>query len=543
MATTVADEPVRAPARVSRAGWYALTLVAAAQGVSLLDRQILSILAPAIKADLKIGDAELGLLYGTLFSLFYALFSLPLGRLVDGWIRTRLLAICVLAWSGFAGLSAFANSFAMLGVSRLGVGVGEAAAQPAANSIIFDTFPRARRGTAMAAMGVATALGLGLSMTLGGVVAGWWDARFPGGAFGFSGWQAAFIIAALPGLLLAWLIYRLPEPVRGGVDGIASPPDPHPFKASAEVLGAVTPGTNWYYLWRRDAGARQWAVNLISLAVIIVVCVTMERWAEGFSPSKAPPLQVLGHGVNSHMLQWFVVGFGAFVILNMFQSLKLTDRPAYNVVRSPSVILLMVIAGLQTSINYGVMGFTPSLLNRTFGLSMAQAGLQFGLLAAFLAIIGPVIAGPLSDWLTARMGGRGRVLLTLFSLGLSPLIGVWTYSAQELSSFYVRFAVYSIVLTLWLPPVYSLLYDLVLPRMRGVTSSLFIIITTLLGLGMGPYFVGIVSDRNGGDLAKAIMSINLVAPVTVVCLLVVLWRINREEATVLDRARAGGEAV
>src|SRR6478752_5058901 len=130
MASTVADEPTKPAAKVSSAGWYALALVSAAQGMSLLDRQILSILAPAIKADLKIGDAELGLLYGTLFSLFYALFSLPLGRLVDGWIRTRLLGICIFAWSIFAGMSAFAHSFSILGISRLGVGVGEAAAQP-----------------------------------------------------------------------------------------------------------------------------------------------------------------------------------------------------------------------------------------------------------------------------------------------------------------------------------------------------------------------------------------------------------------------------
>jgi MFS family permease len=545
MATTVAEaEPTGAPAsttKVSRAGWYALTLVASAQGLSLLDRQILSILAPSIRADLQIGDSELGLLYGTVFSLFYALFSLPLGRLVDGWIRTRLLAICIFAWSCFAGLSAFAGGFALLAISRLGVGVGEAAAQPSANSIIFDTFPRSRRGTAMAAMGIATALGLGLSMTLGGVVAGWFDARYPDGAAGFSGWQFAFLVAALPGLLLAWLIYRLPEPVRGGVDGIRSPEDPHPFKASAAVLASVTPVVNWASLWSRKASAKQWATNLIGLALIAGFCWVMTGVTQRFSPR--PPTDLLGLKVDPHVLQWFVVGFGAFVILNMFQSLKLTDRPTYNVVKSPSVILLMVVAGLQTSINYGVMGFTPSLLNRSFGLSQAATGVQFGLLSAGLALIGPIIAGPLSDWLTARMGGRGRVWLTIFSLGLSPLFGIWTYSATDLTSFYLRFSVFSVILTLWLPPLYSLLYDLVLPRMRGITSSLFIIITTLLGLGMGPYFVGIVSDRNGGDLAEAIMSINLVGPAIVICLLVVLLRVNRDEQTVLDRARAGGEVV
>ena len=181
MATVAADEPTKAPAKVSRAGWYALFLVSSAQALSLLDRQILSILAPSISADLGIGDAEIGLLYGTVFALFYALFSLPLGRLVDGWVRAKLLGICLAAWSFFAGLSAFASGFALLAIARLGVGIGEGATQPAANSIIFDEFPRERRGTAMAAMGIAVALGLGLSMTLGGVVAQWWDTRYAAG--------------------------------------------------------------------------------------------------------------------------------------------------------------------------------------------------------------------------------------------------------------------------------------------------------------------------------------------------------------------------
>lgn len=529
--------------RLSSAAWYSLALVSSTQAVSLLDRQILSILAPSIRADLQIGDAELGLLYGTVFALFYALFSLPLGRLVDGWIRTRLLAICLATWSAFAGLAAFAGGFGLLAISRLGVGVGEAAAQPAANSIIFDTFPRSKRGTAMAAMGIATALGLGLSMTLGGIVASWWDATYPKGTApgGFSGWQFAFLVASIPGFLLAILIWRLKEPVRGGVDGIVSPPDPAPFKASAATLAAVTPGANWFSLWTRRAGGAQWAFNLASLAVILVFCVTMTKLTQGFSPR--PPVKALGLELDPHVMQWFVVGFGLFVVVNLFQSFKLTDKPAYNVIVSPSILLLMMVGGLQTSINYGVMGFTPSFLVRTYDLSLAATALQFGLLSAAIGITGPIIAGPLSDWLTARMGGRGRIWLTLFSLGVSPFIGIWTYNAETALTFYLRFTLYSIILTAWMPPVYSLIYDLVLPRMRGIASSTYIIVSTLLGLGMGPYFVGIVSDRNGGDLGQAIVSVNVVSPVIVIILLVLLWRINRDESTLMSRARAGGEAV
>ena len=529
--------------RLSGAAWYSLALVSASQAVSLLDRQILSILAPSIRADLKIGDAELGLLYGTVFALFYALFSLPLGRLVDGWVRTRLLGICLGAWSACAGLAAFAGGFGLLALSRLGVGIGEAAAQPAANSIIFDTFPRSKRGTAMAAMGIATALGLGLSMTLGGVVASWWDHAYPKGTApgGFSGWQFAFLVAAVPGFVLGLLILRLKEPVRGGVDGIATPVDPAPFRASGAVLAAVTPGANWFSLWSRRAGTAQWLFNIASLILIVAVCVVMTRLTQSFSPR--PPVKALGLAIDPHIMQWFVVGFGLFVIVNLFQSLKLTDKPAYNVILSPSILLLMVVGGLQTSINYGVMGFTPSFLVRTFHLSLATTAIQFGLLSAAIGITGPIIAGPLSDWLTARMGGRGRVWLTLFSLGVSPLIGLWTYNADSAAAFYLRFTLYSIILTAWMPPVYSLLYDLVLPRMRGIASSTYIIVSTLLGLGMGPYFVGIVSDRNGGNLGQAIISVNVVSPAIVVILLILLLRINRDEASLIARAREGGEPI
>ncbi len=542
MAST-ADTNMPEAKKISRYGWYALTLVSCAQAMSLLDRQILSILATDIREDLGIGDAELGLLYGTVFALFYALFSLPLGRLVDGWTRTKLLAICLAVWSFFAGLAAFASGFALLAISRLGVGIGEGATQPAANSIIFDTFPKSRRGIGMAGLGIGLALGLGLSMTLGGVVAEWWDVRYADGnaPLGFAGWQFAFIVASLPGFPLAYLIYRLKEPVRGAMDGIVTKPDPAPFKASANVLGSVVPGSNWFYLWRRDAGRDQWVTNLAGLALILGAAYALVSLTQSYSPR--PSLDIYGLQLDPHVLQWGVAAFGAFVVLNLFQSLKLTDLPAYKVMLSPTLILLMVVGGLQTAINYGVMGFTPSLLIRDFGLTPAQAGVQFGLLAAALGMIGPIIAGPLSDFLAGKMGQRGMVWLVLGALAISPFFGIWTYSSETTGDFYLRFIIYSLILTLWLPPAYALMLGLVLPRMRGITFSTYMIIQTLLGLGLGPYFVGIVSDQNGGDLGNAIISVNVVCPFIVVLLFIVLWRFRRDEASILDRAREGGEQV
>ena len=109
---------------------YALAIVGLTQAMSLLDRNILAILAPEIKKDLNIGNAEMGLLYGTVFALFYALFSLPVGRLADGWFRTRLLAISITFWSIETSMAAFACGHGTRALSRVDVGRREAATLP-----------------------------------------------------------------------------------------------------------------------------------------------------------------------------------------------------------------------------------------------------------------------------------------------------------------------------------------------------------------------------------------------------------------------------
>jgi MFS family permease len=529
---------------VSRTAWYALALVSLTNMMSLLDRNILAILAPSIRADLQIGDAELGLLYGTVFALFYALFSLPLGRLADGWLRHKLLGLAIGFWSIATGLAAFANSFALLCVSRLGVGIGEGATSPAGTSLLFDYFPPRRRGLVMAVVAAAIAIGLGLSSVLGGVAADWWDARFlqRKAPLDLAGWQFAFLVAGVPGFFLAVLLWRLPEPARGAMDGMISPPDPHPFQASGGVLAAIMPVTNWVSLWRRGATGRDWLVNIGGLVFICTTMVLATRWASGFSPR--PDLDLGGYSVNPHALQWSVVGFGSYVTLNLLQTLRLSDRPVFTLLaKSPSVAMAIAAGSLQMMINYGVMGFTPSFIMKNYGASLSETAVVFGTLAAAIGIVGPLISGPLSDRLNGRFGNRGRISVTLVSLGISPMIAFWVYNAPETTSFYFRFVFYSLILTMWLPPLYAALYDLVLPRMRGMTASTYIIVSTIFGLGIGPYAVGIVSDARGGDLSFAILSINVVAPFIVALLIVMMICVRRDSAGIAQRARRAGERI
>ena len=529
-------------ARFTSTAGYALALVALTNAMSLLDRNILAILAPRIKHDIGIGDAEMGLLYGTVFALFYALFSLPIGRLADGWVRTRLLGITLAFWSVATALAAAAHGFALLAVSRLGVGIGEGSAQPAGISLVMDHYSRSRRGFAMAVIAAAIALGLGGSSVLGGVAADWWDHVHAGSVapLGLKGWQFAFLVAAAPGFILAPLLWRTPEPKRGRLDGIESPPDPHPFRESLALLGAVTPGANWLALARRRASARYWGVSLAATLMVIAAAVLLTHLSAALSPR--PPLHFGSLAVSPHVLQWAVVGFGALVVVNLVQRLSLADRPTFEVItRSPALLLCFGIAALQMMINYGTMGFTPSFLMKHYGLSPAATGLQFGVLAGALGIIGPMIAGPLSDRINAHFPAAGRVYVTLVSLGLSPLIAIWVYHAPDPVSFYSRFVLYSLVLTAWYPPLYATMFEQVLPRMRGITASLYLIVYTLFGIGIGPFVVGMIADATGGNLAAAILSINWVAPAIVVMLIALALRVKRDEAGLLERARRGGE--
>jgi MFS family permease len=529
-------------ARLTSTAGYALALVALTNAISLLDRNILAILAPRIKHDIGIGDAEMGLLYGTVFALFYALFSLPLGRLADGWVRTRLLGITLAFWSVATALAAAAHGFALLALSRLGVGIGEGAAQPAGISLVMDHYAKPRRGFAMAVIAAAIALGLGGSLVIGGVAADWWDHLHRGEAapLGLRGWQFAFLVAAAPGFILAAFLWCMPEPQRGRLDGISSPPDPHPFRDSLALLGGVTPGANWLAFAARRAGAHYWTVNLVATILISLVAVVLTRITSALSPR--PPLHFGSLAVSPHALQWAVVGFGALVVVNLMQRLRLADRPTFEVItRSPALLLCLGIAALQMMINYGTMGFTPSFLMKRYGLSPSATGLQFGLLAAALGIVGPMISGPLSDRINARFPGAGRACVTLFSLGVSPLIAIWVYHAPDSGSFYARFVLYSLVLTAWYPPLYAIMFEQVLPRMRGITTSLYLIVYTLFGIGIGPFVVGMIADATGGNLATAILSINWVAPAIVVMLIALALRVQRDEAGLLERARRGGE--
>jgi len=138
-----------------------------AYALAVVDRIAIGLLVEPIKADLHISDTQMGLLQGLAFAVFYSLFGLPLGVLVDRWKRVDVLAMGIFVWSAATAACGFARSYAMLFVGRIGVGAGEATVTPAASSLIADLFHPNERSRAYGVFMVGGAIGTALSYVVG----------------------------------------------------------------------------------------------------------------------------------------------------------------------------------------------------------------------------------------------------------------------------------------------------------------------------------------------------------------------------------------
>ena len=181
---------------------------------NFFDRQVIAALAPILQAYWGLSDTQLGLL-ATAFEVSYALAPVPIALLADRWLRRRVVALSVALWSGAMALTGAAGSFAVLLLGRAGLGVGEAGYGPSALAWLSDLWPPSHRSRAVGIHDLALMVGSAAGYALGGVL---------GLALG---WRPVFFLAAVPGFLLAIVLWFMPEPPKGQSDyealGLAGP--------------------------------------------------------------------------------------------------------------------------------------------------------------------------------------------------------------------------------------------------------------------------------------------------------------------------------
>ena len=502
---------------------YTLGVLLVVYVFNFVDRQILAILNDEIKADLGLGDAQMGFLYGTAFAVFYAVFGIPFGRLADVWVRRSLVAYAVAFWSAATAMSGFARNFLELGIARIAVGVGEAGTGPCAYSMLSDSFPAARRATVIAILTSGVYVGAGCGILIGGQVVQRWNEAFPAGSapFGFVGWQIAFFVVGLPGLLLALWVRSLREPVRGAMDGVVSPPVPHPFREFGRELCAVLPGLTLYNLRRLGAGPRAMALN-----VGAALMLALAAWGL---------VVLLGNPA-----QWVALAIGVYATFSWAQGLALRDRPAAELIlRTPSMTFTLLGLSMLAFSTYGLNYFLAPFFIRYHDVPIGELGFTLGGITAAFGFLGVTVSGIVADaW--RKHDVRGRLWVAMLMAAVPIPAGLWMLYTDSTTLAFALNAIVAFSGAAWLAIGGSTVTVLVLPRMRGTASALYILFVTLVGLALGPFTVGLISDLSG-ELRLGLIAALAVNVLAIALLGIAARALPSDEASLLARAEAAGE--
>ena len=350
----------------SAAAWWALLLLTATYTFSFIDRQIINLLVDPIRADLSLSDSQVSFLQGLAFVLPYVILSIPLGRIVDRANRIRVLVFGILIWTVSCVACGLAKNFWQLGVARMGVGAGEASVTPASWSLLADYFPENKRALPVSIFLMGPYLGAGLSLILGAEVVGWASGL---GAIelpmvgALAPWQLTFMLVALPGLLMAFLLPLLREP-----------PRTQRLTQTAEPLSW---GDVANYVWPRRG---VFGAYLLGAPFIVLVLYALQAWV--------PSLLIRVHGLEivdagRYYGSIALIAGSAGVLSGPVAARWLATRvdparaPLITSIWSTSLLIpVLVGAGLAESLTWALVLITGASYLVTFPLALFATGLQ-----------------------------------------------------------------------------------------------------------------------------------------------------------------------
>lgn len=442
--------------------YYVLAILVFVYMLNFVDRQIIGILAAPLKAHFDLSDSQFGLLGGIAFASVYSTLAIPLAWLADRSSRVWIMTGALTVWSGFTALCGIAGSFGQLFLFRMGVGVGEAGGVAPAYSLIADYFPPEQRARAMAVFAFGIPLGTAGGTLIGGLLA----VKY--------GWQTAFIAVGILGVLVAPVLrLTVRDPKRGATD-VAKPvvqkPVTNTVPAEDTALG------------------RRVALIVVAMAG---VCLGMGL------------LSLAGIGFGNPVIPFFGAGLFA-VIAASFWVAKATCS---KIMAKRSFWLLALGAASSSVCGYGVAGWLPLFFMRSFGLTLSQVSWYYAGIALIGGVLGIWMGGVLADRLGRKSKGAYPLVPAIaflisvpcFLLAMnSPwLIGLLPGGGSALMALVVAFVIFLIPTGLnlvWLGPITAAVQQLAPAPMRSTASAIFLLINNLLGLAVGFFYFGWMSD-------------------------------------------------
>jgi len=398
-----------------------IVLLASVLALSSADASTVGASATPLRHALGINNTDIGLLV-TVTSLVAALTSLPFGVLADRVRRTWTLGAAIVLWGAAMIWSATISTFDQLLVTRLLLGGVTAAAGPLVASLVGDYFPAMERGRVYSYILAGELAGAGVGFAITGDIAA-------------LSWRAAFVVLALPAFVLAWLIFRLPEPARGGHGALVAAN----AKPSAEPSGDVDQTTDAQRLAR-------------------------ER---GLQPDPA------------------------LVLVGDPRRMGLLAATRYILRIRTNVVLILASAGGYFFLA-GVQTFGVEFVTRQYGIGQALGTLVL-LVVGVGGIAGVLAGGALGDLLLHRGIITGRILVSAVAATAAIALfvpAIFTHSAASALP-YIVFA--ALALSAQNPPLDAARLDIMVPLLWGRAEGVRTFLRTL-AQAVAPVAFGGVSD-------------------------------------------------
>ena len=413
-----------------------VVVLACVLGLSGADFATVGASATELRSGLGITNTDIGLLVAV-SSLVAALATMPFGVLADRVRRTWTLGGAIALWSIAMFWSAIVTNFNELLLSRLFLGVVTAAAGPLVASLVGDYFPAAERGRIYGYILAGELLGAGFGFAVTGDIA-------------TISWRAAFVVLAVPAVVLAWFVIRLPEPPRGGTAPLESI-NPQP---AVEDEG-------------KPSDAQQLARE------------------HGIEPDPGLVLRkesVSFAGAVSHVLR---------VRTNL-------------VLIAASACGYYFLAGIQT--------FGSEFAKEQYRINQAFANVLL-LLVGGGAVVGVLAGGFFGDWLVRKRYLKGRILVSVISATGATVLFVPALFARTAWGALPSLALAAMALSAQNPPLDAARLDIMPAQLWGRAEAIRTVLRGV-AQALAPLLFGVVSDHvfGGGRMGLQLTFVVMLLP-------------------------------
>ena len=393
--------------------------------MSFIDRQIIGILSPFIKAEMGFTDAQLGWLKGLAFALLYCLVGIPIAWLADRYNRARIVTVSLLFWSAFTALTGTASNFLHMFLARVGVGIGEAGGSPPSHSIISDLYPKEKRASALGVYSLGIPIGIGFSY----IVAGELIQAF--------GWRGTLKVLGAAGIVLAVLLAIIVrEPKRGQMESGSLDVAPVSIGESIKTLAKIP---SWWAMcmgiaWVSFGGyaVSAWGVDYLS------------RFVPDYMPANDPAkfrwlmmwlglIHLFGYGAGTYFgaliteklakknIAWYGIMPGAVLIVGV------PCLIAAFWVDSVVMHLCLITVYLLSAGVYLGPSFAAAQTLAPVNMRAMSTALFFLILNIIALGGGPTITGYLSDFFAVKHGPVNGLRLAITCLILPYIISIISF--------------------------------------------------------------------------------------------------------------------